>query len=113
VTSDHGCHTSPLLLRATTVTVILVISLRPIATKDNNSYLLISSTLLAEIRIDLDKYLLITQHIEVVTKGTLEILKCSSFCRAYTVVINNLYTPNLGEVMLNSFIVGSLVSDPK
>jgi hypothetical protein len=60
-----------------------------IATKGHNNDLLISLTSLVEIRTDPHKYLLIIQHIEAVTKGTLDILECSwmpysSFCRAYT-----------------------------
>jgi hypothetical protein len=53
-----------------------------------------------------------------VTTDSLEIIDyswtmCSSFCRAYSVDISILYTPNLGDAMLNSFIVGPLISDPK
>jgi hypothetical protein len=50
--------------------------------------------------------------------GDLEILDyswmpSSAFCRVYSVEISILHTPNLGETMLNSFIAGSFVSDPK
>jgi hypothetical protein len=35
------------------------------------------------------------------------------FFRAYSVYISSLYASNLGEAMLNSFIVSPLVNDPK
>jgi hypothetical protein len=78
------------------VTTIWVISPGPVATKCHSSDLLISPTSLAKIGTDPHKYLLITQHTEAVTKGTLEILECSwmsssSFCRAYDVDISSLY----------------------
>jgi hypothetical protein len=109
---------SPLLLRATTATAIRVIPPRPIANKGHNNDLLISLTSLAQSGTDPYKYLLTTQLIEVVTMNSLEILdyswmSSSSFCRAYSVDISTLYMPNLREVMLNSFIVGPLVSDLK
>jgi hypothetical protein len=74
----------------------LVISPGPVATKGHNSDLPISPTSLAEIGTDPHKYLLTTQHIAVMTTGTLELLEClwaspCSFCRAYTVAISNLH----------------------
>jgi hypothetical protein len=36
-----------------------------------------------------------------------------AFYIVYSVEISIRHTPNLGEVMLNSFITGPLVSDPK
>jgi hypothetical protein len=109
---------SLLLLRATAATTIRVISSRPVATKGHNIDLPISLTSLIEIRTDPHKYLLTKQHIETVTKGTPENLECrwmmsSSFCRAYTVDISSLYMVHFREAMLNNFIVGPLVSDPK
>jgi hypothetical protein len=90
----------------------------PITTHGHNSDLWISPTSLTQSGTDPYKYLLTTQQIEVVTTDSLEILDyswmpSSSFCRAYSVDISILYAPNLGEAMLNSFIVGPLVSDPK
>jgi hypothetical protein len=40
-------------------------------------------------------------------------MSSSAFCRVYSVEISILHTPNLGELMLNSFIAGPLDSDPK
>jgi hypothetical protein len=118
MTSRRGRHTSPLLLRDTTTTVIQVISLGPIAIKRHSSDLPISPTSLTESVTDPHKYLLTTLQIEAVTKDSLEILDyswtpSSSFCRAYSVDIIILYTLNLREVMLNSFIIDPFVSNPK
>jgi hypothetical protein len=78
---------------------IRVISPEPVATKGHNSDLPISPTLLAQSEIDPHKYLLTTPQIEAVTMDILEILDysrtpSSSFCRAYSVDISILYTPN-------------------
>jgi hypothetical protein len=98
--------------------VIQVISHRLVATKGHNSDLLISITSLAEIGTGPHKYLLTIWHIEAWNNGILDILECSwipssSFYRVYSVDISSLYTLNLGEAMLNSFIAGALVSEPK
>jgi hypothetical protein len=103
-----------------------VISPGPIPTKGHNSDLPISPTSLAEIGTDQHKYLLTTQYITAVITDTQEIPMCSwtpssYFCRAYcrtlAASINYMLVPprsqNLGEAMLNSFIVGPLVSNPK
>jgi hypothetical protein len=94
---------------------IWVISPRPVATKGHSSDLPISPTSLVQSETSPHKYLLTTPQIEAVTMDSLEILDyswtpSSSISRAYSVDITILYTPNLGEGMLNSFIV---VSDPK
>jgi hypothetical protein len=88
----------------------------PIATKGHSSDLPISLTSLIQSGTDPHKYLLTTLQIEAVTTDNLEILDyswmpSSAFCRVYSIGI--LYMPNLGESMLNSFIVGPLASDPK
>jgi hypothetical protein len=59
-----------------------------------------------------------TLQIEVVPTDNLEIIDypwtlSSAFCMVYSVDISILYMTNLGEAMLNSFIVGPLASDPK
>jgi hypothetical protein len=75
---------------------IRVISPEPVATKGHNSDLPISPTLLAQSEIDPHKYLLTTPQIEVVTMDILDYSRTpsSSFCRAYSVDISILYTPN-------------------
>jgi hypothetical protein len=111
----RGCYTNSLLLRATAATAIRVISPGPISNKGNNNDLPISPTSLAQSGTDPHKYLLTSSQIEAVIMDSLEILDyswtpSSAFCRVCSVDISILHTPNLGEAMLNSFIV---VSDPK
>jgi hypothetical protein len=109
---------SSLLLSVIAVTANQVISPRPDATKGHSSDLSINPTSLTQSGTDPHKYLLTTLKIEVVTTNNLEILdylwmSSSAFCKVYSVDITILYTPNLGEAMLNSFIVGPFVSDQK
>jgi hypothetical protein len=92
-----------------------MISVGPVATKGNSSDLLISLTLLTQSGTGPHKYLLTSPQIEAMITDSPEILDyswmpSSAFCRVCTIDISILYTPNLGEDMLNSFIV---VSDLK
>jgi hypothetical protein len=116
-TSHHGRHTSLLLLRDTSATIIRVISTEAVATKDHSNNLIISLTSLTQSETDSHKYLLTISQIEAVTTYNLEILDYLwmffIFFRAYSVNISILCVPNLGEATLSSFVVGPLVSDPK
>jgi hypothetical protein len=66
----------------------------------------ISLTSLAQSGTDPHKFLLITQQIVAATTDNLEILDylwtpSLSFCRAYSVDISSLYTPNLGAASIH------------